>query len=94
MSRNTSPGGWVEVQDWETALSSEDDSTKNTFLEQFYDLVLGSFEKAGYVTGPGSYLEQWLRDTGFEDIHVEKFPVPLGTWPKDKQLVRICRHPI
>lgn len=85
------PGGWVEIQDWEANLTSQDNSTKNTSLEQYYDVVLGAFEKVGYVSSPGPHLEQWFCDVGFEDIHVEKYPVPLGVWPKDKKLVCIAR---
>ncbi|KKA18017.1 UMTA methyltransferase family protein [Rasamsonia emersonii CBS 393.64] len=83
---NVAPGGWVEIQDWEANLTSQDNSTKNTSLEQYYDVVLGAFEKVGYVSSPGPHLEQWFCDVGFEDIHVEKYPVPLGVWPKDKKL--------
>ncbi|KAH8689148.1 S-adenosyl-L-methionine-dependent methyltransferase [Talaromyces proteolyticus] len=86
---NTAPGQWVEFQDWDTNLVSEDGSTNNTFLEQYYNVVLGSFQKAGYVNRPGLHLEQWLRDTGFENVHVRKYPVPLGTWPKDKHLKKV-----
>lgn len=87
MTRNTVPGGWVEIQDWDCTLRSEDGSTKNTSIEQYYDIVIGAFEKAGYETRPGPNLEQWFREVGFENIHVQKYRAPMGVWPKDGHLV-------
>jgi hypothetical protein len=48
-------------------------------------------KKDGRDPSPGPKLEKWARDAGFVDIHVEKKPLPLGTWPADKRLV--CRGP-
>lgn len=50
---------------------------------------MDSFAKLGYVVSPGPKLEGWFRDAGFVDVHVRKYRVPMGTWPKDKHLVRI-----
>ncbi|KAL1980829.1 hypothetical protein VTN96DRAFT_3483 [Rasamsonia emersonii] len=86
---NTVPGGWVEIQDWDCTLRSEDGSTKNTSIEQYYDIVIGAFEKAGYETRPGPNLEQWFREVGFENIHVQKYRAPMGVWPKDGHLKQI-----
>jgi hypothetical protein len=44
---------------------------------------------------PGQYLEKWVREAGYEDVHAKKYVVPVGTWAKDKHLVslRLChRH--
>ncbi|KAL1961519.1 hypothetical protein VTN77DRAFT_1640 [Rasamsonia byssochlamydoides] len=82
--KNTVPGGWVECQDWDVNLYSEDGSLKGTSLEKYYKVVPEGFRKGGYVVSPGPQLEQWFREAGFEDIHVKKYKVPLGPWPKDK----------
>ncbi|KAL1966353.1 hypothetical protein VTN77DRAFT_4495 [Rasamsonia byssochlamydoides] len=79
----TKPGGWVEFQDWDAMLKSEDGTTKGTAIERFYNEVLSAFEKAGYCTRPGPSLEQWFREAGFVDIHVQKYRIPMGAWPKD-----------
>ncbi|KAL1963991.1 hypothetical protein VTN77DRAFT_7666 [Rasamsonia byssochlamydoides] len=44
---------------------------------------MGAFERAGYPTRPGPYLEEWFREAGFVDIHVHKYLVPMGSWAKD-----------
>lgn len=87
--KHTAPGGWVEFQDWDLQMYSEDGSTKGTPLEQYYTVVLPAYEKAGVEMRPGPKLEKWFREAGFVDIHAKKYRLPLGTWPKDKYYVRI-----
>jgi hypothetical protein len=36
---------------------------------------------------PTQKLEGWMRDAGFINIKYELFPIPLGPWPKDKDMV-------
>ncbi|KAL1972072.1 hypothetical protein VTN31DRAFT_7291 [Thermomyces dupontii] len=84
--RSVKPGGWVEFQDWDGYPISEDGSLNGTAFERYYNEVYGAFEEAGYDVRPGVRLEQWFRDAGFVNIHVEKFIVPYGVWPKDPHL--------
>jgi hypothetical protein len=44
---------------------------------------MGAFDKAGYPSDPGPHLEQWFREAGFVDIHVQNYIIPMGAWPKD-----------
>lgn len=66
---------------------SEDGSTKGTSIEQYYRATIDGFTNAGYVASPGPRLEQWFREAGFQDIHVQKYRIPIGAWPKDKYYV-------
>ncbi|KAL1989585.1 hypothetical protein VTN49DRAFT_6782 [Thermomyces lanuginosus] len=84
--RSVKPGGWVEIQDYDGYPYSEDGSFKGTELQRYYDEVFSAFDDAGYETRPGPKLEQWFKDAGFINIHVEKFVLPYGVWPKDKHL--------
>ncbi|KAL1980724.1 hypothetical protein VTN96DRAFT_3606 [Rasamsonia emersonii] len=79
----TKPGGWVEFQDWDCRIRSEDGSLEGTALQRYYTEVVNAFERAGYPASPGRYLEEWFREAGFVDIHVRKYPVPMSVWPKD-----------
>lgn len=88
LSRNVTPGGWVEFQDWDLQLYSEDGSTRRTNLENYCDTVVAAFARAGYQTCPGPHLERWLREAGFNDVHSQRYKVPLGVWPKNKYFVR------
>ncbi|KAL1995113.1 hypothetical protein VTN49DRAFT_1300 [Thermomyces lanuginosus] len=87
--RSVKPGGWVEFQDWNSYPYSEDGSLKDTALERYFNEVYGAFEKEGYEVGPGPKLEQWFKEAGFVNIHVEKFVIPYGVWPKDKRLKKL-----
>ncbi|KAE8152654.1 S-adenosyl-L-methionine-dependent methyltransferase [Aspergillus avenaceus] len=80
----TKPGGWVEFQDWEGRIYSEDDSTKGTAVEKYYSLIEPGFAKAGFTISPGPRLGEWLRAAGFVDVQVQKYRAPVGAWPKDK----------
>ncbi|KAL1987707.1 hypothetical protein VTN96DRAFT_2547 [Rasamsonia emersonii] len=86
---NTVPGGWVEIQDWDGTLRSDDGSTQGTSIEQYYDVILKGFKKAGFETSPGPHLKEWFREIGFEDIHEQRYTVPMGSWPKDKHLKKV-----
>lgn len=90
MIRWTAPGGWVEFQDWDIHLYSEDGSTKGTSIEQYHNAVIKGFTNAGYVISPGLRLEEWFREAGFQDIHIQKYRIPVGSWPKDKYHVCDC----
>ncbi|KAL1995095.1 hypothetical protein VTN49DRAFT_1282 [Thermomyces lanuginosus] len=87
--RSVKPGGWVEFQDWDGYPHSEDGSVNGTAFLQYYNEVLGAFEEAGYEPRPGPKLGQWFKDAGFVNIHVEKFVIPYGVWPKDKHLKKL-----
>lgn len=76
------------MQDWDAKPRSEDGSTKSTSLEQYYNCIIPAFERAGLVASPGPRLEKWFREAGFTDIHVKRYRLPMGTWPKDKRFVR------
>ncbi|KKZ67550.1 hypothetical protein EMCG_06784 [[Emmonsia] crescens] len=78
------PGGWAEFQDWDAMVHSADGTSKGTDIERYMLNTLAAFEKAGYITRPGIYLERWMKDAGFVNVQVHKHIVPLGTWAKDK----------
>jgi Methylase involved in ubiquinone/menaquinone biosynthesis len=87
--RSVKPGGWVEFQDWDGYPMSPDGSLNGTALQQYYDEVWGAFEDVGYEVRPGPKLEQWFKEAGFVNIHVEKFVIPYGVWPKDPHLKKV-----
>ncbi|KAL1994930.1 hypothetical protein VTN49DRAFT_1117 [Thermomyces lanuginosus] len=87
--RSIKPGGWVEFQDWDGYPYSQDGSHNDTGLKQYFDEVHGAFQKAGYEVRPGVKLESLFKDTGFVNVHVEKFVAPHGVWPKDPHLKEV-----
>ncbi|EWC47626.1 hypothetical protein DRE_03246 [Drechslerella stenobrocha 248] len=79
------PGGWVEVAESAVQLQSDDgtlpaDCALNAWLRNISE----GFERLGRTVVVGPNIEQWLRSTGFEEIKVEVFKLPVGLWPTDK----------
>ncbi|KAF3479485.1 uncharacterized protein GIQ15_06461 [Arthroderma uncinatum] len=82
----TKPGGWVEFQDWDGTIRSDDGTLKGTHLFMLQEAVKNAFVEMGITSNPGAECGGWLKDAGFINVTTEKFKVPLGTWPKDKHL--------
>jgi hypothetical protein len=45
--------------------------------------------KYGIEAEPGPKLEDWVKEAGFVNVVCKVFPLPMGTWPKDKRLKEI-----
>lgn len=86
---NTAPGGWTEFQDFDPLYRAEDGSlSENAPVYGWVSTLLKASLDFGNEPCPGPNLAGWLKAAGFEDVQVDKFPVPIGPWPKDKHLVR------
>lgn len=82
----TKPGGYVEFQDWDVDLYSQDGSlTADSALKRWNMAVMGALDSAGSEPCPGKHLEKWMKDAGFVDVTVSRTPVPTGPWAKDKK---------
>lgn len=84
----TTPGGYCEFTDYDIQWTSPDNSLEPdglllTINRQFFE----GLEAQGLEGNPGRHLEKWVKEAGFEDVHVLKLPLPCGTWPKEKRLV-------
>ncbi|KAK2782269.1 hypothetical protein FQN51_004660 [Onygenales sp. PD_10] len=85
----TKPGGWVEFQDWDGQISSDDGSVKDTNILKLQDTVKQVFVDMGINCNPGAEYKNWLEAAGFTNIATKAIKVPLGTWPKDPNLKKI-----
>lgn len=82
---HTKPGGYVEFQDWNTWLYSQDGTLPaESALNKFHQMSCAGRHAQGYNMRPGPDLEQYFKDAGFVNIEVQKIRLPLGPWPKDK----------
>ncbi|KAK3171323.1 hypothetical protein OEA41_003407 [Lepraria neglecta] len=85
----TEPGGWAEFADFNLKFYSEDGSLKEEqHLQKWITYFLNAAEDFGRDPSPGSKLEGYMKEAGFEDVQHEKYRMPIGPWPKDKHLVR------
>ncbi|WYZ44026.1 hypothetical protein EsH8_VII_000462 [Colletotrichum jinshuiense] len=81
---NLKPGGWVEFQDYNISLISEDGTlTDEHYSSKWSKLLTEACEKIGREPCPGPRLEGWVKDAGFVDIVHRWFKLPIGPWPKD-----------
>ena len=90
---HTKPGGWVEFQDFDIQYYSEDGSLKETHsMLQWITTLLKASHDLGREPNPGPKLEGLLQDAGFVNVVHNDFRLPVGPWPKDKDLV--CSTPL
>jgi hypothetical protein len=86
----TKPGGWAEWQEFDTRLytSTNGEYTKDTIIGQWADKLADGVRKFGVEPDPGPQVENWVKEAGFINVTAKTLPFPIGTWPKDKTLVR------
>ena len=88
--RNLEPGGWCEFQDFDLQYYSEDGSLKPEDPLLFWiSTLLDAAQQLGRDCNPGSKLEGWVKNAGFENIVHKRHKIPIGTWPKDPLLKEI-----
>jgi len=81
------PGGWVEAQEHDVRVSSDDDSVERaTEVVQWFKTVDEASEKFGKKMDVADNQKQWMIDAGFVDVQDVIYKVPLGRWPKDPKL--------
>lgn len=89
MYRNTSPGGWVEFQDFDLRTYTQDNSAApDNKVVEFFKLIMEACEKFGRMASPGENLKTWVEEAGFVNVQDKVVKLPIGPWPKDEQLVR------
>lgn len=70
------PGGWVESQDHDVRVSSDDDTLeKAKDWVNWMKTVNETAEKFGKILNVGPRQKQWMIDAGFEEVHEEIFKV-------------------
>ncbi|OAA58349.1 hypothetical protein ISF_06888 [Cordyceps fumosorosea ARSEF 2679] len=79
------PGAWVELQDVDGAVHTDDDSVpKDWPLKIFTDLLIEAFAQFGTTANAAESGRQYLEEAGFVNIQHNYIKLPYGTWPKDK----------
>ncbi|EER37581.1 methyltransferase [Histoplasma capsulatum var. duboisii H88] len=82
------PGGWIEMQEYEAWVSSDDDPTlkKCPNTARWLALIDEASIKFGKRMNVAREQKQHLIDAGFKDVRDDVYKVPMGTWPKDPKL--------
>ena len=93
LCRHLKPGGYLEIQELDPPLASDDDSSnKSTMFHMYIKLCLDSLEERGQAIPAQSQYRAWLEGEGFVDVKEYPFKVPINTWPKDKRLKEIGKY--
>ncbi|KAJ5110544.1 hypothetical protein N7532_001079 [Penicillium argentinense] len=84
---NLTPGGWLEQMEFDVRLHSDDGSLKpDSLLAGWGDNFIGCSARAGRSLKTQETMRGAIEKAGFVDVHENLYKVPLGPWPKDKQL--------
>jgi len=84
---NLTPGGWVEFQDLNFLVQCDDGTAgPDSFPMQWSAHMVEGAAKLGIDLTASKKMPNILADAGFVDIKVERFPWPVGKWPKDPNL--------
>ncbi|EFW18774.1 hypothetical protein D8B26_005584 [Coccidioides posadasii str. Silveira] len=84
------PGGWIEMQEYETDVHSDDNSLDNARLikkfQRVGDEASAKFGKQFNVAGTH---KQRLIDAGFVNVKDDVYKIPIGSWPKDPKMKKL-----
>ncbi|KAK7428821.1 hypothetical protein QQZ08_004591 [Neonectria magnoliae] len=90
--QNLKPGGWIEMQEYDAWIFSDDDSCDRApwTMEWVEKLDSGS-KMFGKQINVAKYHKQWMIDAGFEDVEERVHRIPIGPWAKDPALKELGR---
>jgi len=82
------PGGWIEHTEITAKIISNDGTIPPA---RVYDWWNDFFTEAGERTGKtfnftSKQNAAWMKETGFKEVNIEEFKVPISPWAKDSTL--------
>ncbi|KAF2703819.1 S-adenosyl-L-methionine-dependent methyltransferase [Pleomassaria siparia CBS 279.74] len=90
---HTVPGGWVEFQEPEAWVRSDDDTiTQAENIQLWQQLVNDAADVFKKEIRIADTLKQKMENAGFVDVSERIVKVPVGPWPKDAKMKEIGRY--
>ncbi|EEA27742.1 hypothetical protein TMatcc_003960 [Talaromyces marneffei ATCC 18224] len=90
---NLAPGGWIELTEFETWASTDDNSLPLDSAYHEYQVRLceaaASFGKEMNIA---PHIYNLVRNAGFANVREEVQKCPLSPWPKDKRLKELAMY--
>lgn len=86
---NLAPGGWIESQEYEAWIWQIDDMQECKGIPnitKWLGYIDEASTKIGKRINQAAIQKQKLIDAGFINVQDDVYPVPVGTWPKDKKM--------
>ncbi|EED23912.1 conserved hypothetical protein [Talaromyces stipitatus ATCC 10500] len=88
-----SPGGWIELTEFETWASTDDNSLPlNSAYHQYQVLLCEAAASFGKEMNIAPHIHQLILNAGFVHVHKEVQKCPLSPWPKDRRLKELAMY--
>ncbi|TVY81588.1 Secondary metabolism regulator, partial [Lachnellula suecica] len=85
--RHLKPGGWIEMQEIHHHPHCHDGSMPPDHpVAQYWSLIRDGLACLGVDSDSTLLLADMMRNAGFDNVTIQIFHVPIGTWPKDIML--------
>ncbi|KAH7116277.1 S-adenosyl-L-methionine-dependent methyltransferase [Dactylonectria macrodidyma] len=86
LTKNLTPGGYVELQDVDISMQSDDNTlTKDHALRKWYALLAKAAQEHGTPFIETNQLKHLIAEVGFVNIKETPFKWPTNRWPKEKR---------
>ncbi|KAL5003270.1 S-adenosyl-L-methionine-dependent methyltransferase [Aspergillus recurvatus] len=86
------PGGWIEFQEFEAAIHSDDGTEiKAPMLLDLAKKLDEASRKFGRRVSVAPSLAGWMERAGFTNVTEDIYKCPVGSWPKSPRLKEIGR---
>ncbi|KAB8203582.1 AdoMetMTase [Aspergillus parasiticus SU-1] len=86
------PGGWVEIQEYETWLRSDDGTAERAPMLMDWQYKIDEASRLfGRHMNVAPHLAQWMEDAKFINVQDDVYKAPVGSWPKNNRLKEIGR---
>ncbi|KAK0615551.1 methyltransferase domain-containing protein [Bombardia bombarda] len=86
------PGGWVEMQEYDAWIFSDDDSCDRApWTMEWVNKLDEASRTFGKQINVANRHKQWMIDAGFVDVQEVVHRIPIGPWTKDEALKELGR---
>ncbi|PYI14631.1 TAM domain methyltransferase [Aspergillus violaceofuscus CBS 115571] len=86
------PGGWVEIQEFETWIRSDDGTDRQAVLIHEYQRKLDeASRKFGRRMNIAASVRGWMQDAGFQNVTDDTYKCPLGPWARNPHFKELGR---
>ncbi|KAL2004052.1 hypothetical protein VTN02DRAFT_557 [Thermoascus thermophilus] len=87
------PGGWLEMQEYETETHSDDGTLEaTTFIKSWQRQINEASRTFGKGFNEAAAQKERLVEAGFVDVRDDVYKVPFGPWVKDPRLKEIGQY--
>ena len=90
---NLQPGGWLEVTDFETWATTDDNSLPpDSAYSEYQERLSEAATLFGKTMNISPQYKSLVEGAGFSSVVEEKYKAPLSPWPKDRKLRNLGRY--